>query len=184
MEDIGSVHFRLRHPNKPDQVQLVRADVQVDGPSIFVYLYRADQWPFMIENDSDYPLSFSQVDRRHEAEGSQPSKPLPVYNLAAKTSTNYAWDQPAARDKAIQLRINDARRNVDVLEIGDLVPFKFPVCPGNSDSPPSYIYHRFKAVIVQSLWTSGQKDSNRFSESRTTVQSEVYTSQRGAALVV
>jgi vacuolar protein sorting-associated protein 13A/C len=60
MEDIGSVHFRMKHPSKPDEIQLVRADVQVDGSSIFVYLFRAEKWPFVVENDSDYPLTFCQ----------------------------------------------------------------------------------------------------------------------------
>jgi vacuolar protein sorting-associated protein 13A/C len=40
---------------------------------------------------------------------------------------NYAWDQPAAREKKIQLNVNGARRNVDIMEIGDLIPFKFAV---------------------------------------------------------
>lgn len=39
----------------------------------------------------------------------------------------YAWDYPAARDKKILLIISGARRVVDVMEIGDLVPFKFSV---------------------------------------------------------
>jgi Vacuolar protein sorting-associated protein len=39
----------------------------------------------------------------------------------------YAWDFPAARDKKILLTINGSRRVIDVMEIGDLVPFKFQV---------------------------------------------------------
>jgi vacuolar protein sorting-associated protein 13A/C len=39
----------------------------------------------------------------------------------------YAWDFPAARDKKILLTINGSRRVVDIMEIGDLVPFKFNV---------------------------------------------------------
>lgn len=31
--------------------------------------------------------------------------------------TPYAWDFPAARDKKLQLRIYDARRNVDISEV-------------------------------------------------------------------
>lgn len=62
MEDIGSVHFRLQRPGKPDDIQLIRANVQIDGSTIFVYFYAADDdWPFSIENDSDYPVSFCQT---------------------------------------------------------------------------------------------------------------------------
>jgi hypothetical protein len=40
----------------------------------------------------------------------------------------YAWDYPAARDKKILLIIGSSRRAVDIMEIGDLMPFKFMVC--------------------------------------------------------
>jgi vacuolar protein sorting-associated protein 13A/C len=182
MEDIGTVHFRLRHPSKPGETQLVRAEVQVDGPSIFVYLYRAEQWPFRLENGSDYPLTFCQKDRRQEAEGSQASKSSQVYRLAAKTSVDYAWDQPAARDKAIQLIINDAKRSIDVLEIGDLVPFKFPVsCLSTVQVSFAYTVRRCKAVIEQCLSTFEQKDSSRSSGSPITVLSGACTSPRDVA---
>lgn len=39
----------------------------------------------------------------------------------------YAWDYPAARDKKIVLIIGSSRRVVDIMEIGDLIPFKFSV---------------------------------------------------------
>lgn len=41
----------------------------------------------------------------------------------------YAWDQPAAREKKLMLMIGDARRVVDIKEIGVLVPFRFQVRP-------------------------------------------------------
>jgi vacuolar protein sorting-associated protein 13A/C len=40
---------------------------------------------------------------------------------------NYAWDYPAAKEKRILLVINGWRHPVDILEIGNLMPFKFPV---------------------------------------------------------
>jgi vacuolar protein sorting-associated protein 13A/C len=40
---------------------------------------------------------------------------------------SYAWDYPAARDKKILLSIGGARRTVDIMEIGNLIPFKFNV---------------------------------------------------------
>lgn len=39
----------------------------------------------------------------------------------------YAWDVPAVRDKKLRLNINDTPRIVDVMEIGTLMPFRFPV---------------------------------------------------------
>jgi vacuolar protein sorting-associated protein 13A/C len=60
IEDIGSVHFRLRMPDERG-VQLIRADVQISGPTIFItFAVAADGWPFLIENESDYTISFCQ----------------------------------------------------------------------------------------------------------------------------
>ena len=52
---------------------------------------------------------------------------VPTYTVASNSTTDYAWDFPAARDKKIVLRQVDYRRVIDVMEIGDLIPFKFPV---------------------------------------------------------
>lgn len=60
-------------------------------------------------------------------EGSS-TKAYPNYILKSRTHTPYAWDFPAAREKRLLLTINDTHRIVDIMEIGDLVPFKFPVC--------------------------------------------------------
>ena len=39
----------------------MRAEVKIDGPTIFVFLDEAREgWPFRIENDSDYSFSFYQ----------------------------------------------------------------------------------------------------------------------------
>ena len=56
-------------------------------------------------------------------------KTNPPYTLVPKSAMDYAWDYPAAREKKILLIINGWRRPVDILEIGNLVPFKFSVCP-------------------------------------------------------
>ncbi|KAF7347835.1 hypothetical protein MVEN_01541000 [Mycena venus] len=126
IEDIGSVHLRLRYPGREQEpVQLIRGDVKIDGPTIFISFSRATEtWPFMIENDSDYTVAISQKDSSFEEEGA--SKKMNVqYTVNSRTSLPYAWDYPAAREKKILLSINGFRRVIDVMEIGDLVPFKF-----------------------------------------------------------
>ena len=67
MEDIGSVHFRLKKPGDNGSTHLIRADVQMDGSTIFVFIHLADDdWPFLIENDSSFAISFWQmVSRRN-----------------------------------------------------------------------------------------------------------------------
>ena len=66
-----------------------------------------------------------QDSARNEAETVKPS--ISRYKLAPHSVTQYAWDQPAAREKKLMLMINDARRVVDIMEIGVLVPFRFQV---------------------------------------------------------
>lgn len=53
---------------------------------------------------------------------------MPVYVLNPRSSITYAWDYPAARDRKILIDINGSQRRVDVMEIGDLMPFNFNVC--------------------------------------------------------
>ena len=50
-----------------------------------------------------------------------------MYTLEPHSSKPYVWDSPAARDKKILLVIGSSRRVVDIMEIGDLMPFKFTV---------------------------------------------------------
>jgi vacuolar protein sorting-associated protein 13A/C len=49
------------------------------------------------------------------------------YTLTPHSHLYYAWDFPATRDKKLSLTINGARRLVNPMEIGDLIPFKFHV---------------------------------------------------------
>ena len=61
VEDIGSIHFRLKHPTD-GKVHLMAADIKLGGSSVFIVLSRAENaWPFTIENDSDYKFTFYQT---------------------------------------------------------------------------------------------------------------------------
>lgn len=126
LEDIGSVHLRLRYPGREaEPPQLIHGEVKIDGSTIFISFSRATEgWPFLIENDSDYTATVCQKDSSSEEEGA-PNRTNVVYTVNSRTSLPYAWDFPAASDKKILLSINGFRRVIDVMEIGDLVPFKF-----------------------------------------------------------
>ena len=60
------------------------------------------------------------------------ARSYPTYRLPEHTSFPYAWDFPGASEKELLLTINGSRRLVDILEIGDLVPFKFQVSKKHS----------------------------------------------------
>lgn len=67
IEDIGSVHLRMR-ARESDEIRLVRADIKIDGSTIFVTLCQAEEgWPFKIENDSDYSISMVQTVYNHHS---------------------------------------------------------------------------------------------------------------------
>ncbi|KAH9486936.1 Vacuolar protein sorting-associated protein 13 [Psilocybe cubensis] len=122
IEDIGSVHFRLPRLGDAGGHDLVRADIRIEGSTIFIFISLASGGPpFVIENDSDYDISFSQQDAGRDQQLREPLR----YIANAHSAIPYAWDFPAARDKKILLAIGSARRMVDILEIGDLMPFKF-----------------------------------------------------------
>jgi hypothetical protein len=63
IEDIGSVHFRLRRPGDDGaRTHLIRADVKMDGAIIFVSINLSDDsWPFLIENDSGHVVTLCQT---------------------------------------------------------------------------------------------------------------------------
>ncbi|KAG5731737.1 Vacuolar protein sorting-associated protein 13 [Termitomyces sp. T112] len=127
LEDIGTIHFRLRAPNHNEsEIGLVRADVRIDGSTIFVSFSTSEEWPFTIENESEYTVKLCQQDH-YEEFSSVKVKTHPTYIIGRHNSVPYAWDYPAAKDKKIVLEVNNVQRVIDIMEIGDLMPFKFNV---------------------------------------------------------
>ncbi|KAN0063379.1 Vacuolar protein sorting-associated protein 13 [Thecaphora frezii] len=136
VEDIGSVHLRM---SKSGQHQhLIKAEVLLEGPTIFITLIlEKGPWPFMLRNESDYTVQFMQATQSDEdggfGERTSRKRDEPVgkkYELKPRSKMKYAWDYPAATDKLIRLVINGRERNVNILEIGSLLPFKFPSSDG------------------------------------------------------
>lgn len=62
LEDIGVVFVRLKRstPEGGSAVDLIRAEIAIESSTIFVILSKSDEWPFEIENDTDYAFTFSQ----------------------------------------------------------------------------------------------------------------------------
>ncbi|KAF5355629.1 hypothetical protein D9756_003767 [Leucocoprinus leucothites] len=119
IEDIGPVSLRLRRPGSNSRsFVLIQVDIRIEGATIFVVVSAADKgWPFEIENYSDYILSVSQTESEEE---SSTKRDDAVYTLQPRTTMEYAWDSPAARDKKLLLSIKDSSRVVDIMEIGNL----------------------------------------------------------------
>jgi vacuolar protein sorting-associated protein 13A/C len=48
-----------------------------------------------------------------------------MYTVTPHSSVDYAWDFPSASNKKLRLYSNAEVRDIDILEIGNLIPFKF-----------------------------------------------------------
>ncbi|KAF8509808.1 vacuolar protein sorting-associated protein 13 [Gautieria morchelliformis] len=128
IQDIGSIHFRLFPPGEATrEPSLIRADVAIEGASVHVILNEeAGPWPFVIDNNSDYDISFCQVDEHRMEPKADASGLYVMHKVDRHSCSNYAWDYPSSREKRLLFNINGKDRKVDIMEIGSLLPFKFP----------------------------------------------------------
>lgn len=131
MDSIGNVFLRISHAQ--GHQQLVRVEVIVNGSTIFIKLSPQDgPWPFQLRNESEFTVMFMQCtvdgvpgDGRKTRAGDEPVT-AKRYVLRPRSKIKYAWDFPAAPTRYIKLIVNDKERIVNILEIGSLLPFKFP----------------------------------------------------------
>lgn len=133
LEDVGTVHLRIAKVGH--QQHLVKVDVQLEGPTIFVTLsHEKGPWPFMLRNESDHTITFMQaIERGDSSQGGTDEQVGKRYELKPRSKMKYAWDYPALPDKIIKLVANGRERNVNILEIGSLLPFKFPSSDGRGN---------------------------------------------------
>ncbi|GAA5878824.1 hypothetical protein JCM1840_000727, partial [Sporobolomyces johnsonii] len=122
LEDIGQNYVRV--PAKNEEERLARVDAVLEGPCIFIRIDpETGAWPFLLRNDSDYPIEFSQA----EPEGLPPNarSRRRRYQLNPGTKLPYAWDFPADDNRQIKVIAGGRERLINPLEIGSLVPFRF-----------------------------------------------------------
>lgn len=61
IENLGAVHLQLTPPSAQSP-RLLRADVLIEGASIFVIISEEKRgWPLLLDNTSDYDVIFSQT---------------------------------------------------------------------------------------------------------------------------
>jgi vacuolar protein sorting-associated protein 13A/C len=96
---------------------LVRVETIMEDSTIFTLFTKEEgRWPFRIDNNADISIFFWQLDTKTTKYQVQPGK-----------SKAYAWDNPSLPNKALVLHVNGREREIDVREIGQLMPFKYPV---------------------------------------------------------
>ncbi|GAA6061937.1 hypothetical protein JCM10212_001505 [Sporobolomyces blumeae] len=121
LQDIGQSHVRVPDGNRGER--LARIDAVLEGPCIFVRIDpETGSWPFLLRNDSDYPIDFCQA----EPEGASPQRKAAVkrYHVGPREEVPYAWDFPAD-ERTLRVFSGGGERSVNPLEIGALVPWRF-----------------------------------------------------------
>ncbi|PWN25799.1 DUF1162-domain-containing protein [Jaminaea rosea] len=157
IEDVGHVHLRIAKAGQHQQ--LVKVEVLPEGPTVFITLsYEKGPWPFMLRNESDFTITFMQATDRSQTGGGtanvvadasssgrgsddrgvtggkdQDQQVGKRYELKPRSKMKFAWDQPSHKSKLIKLVANGRERNVNPLEIGSQLPFRFPSADGRGN---------------------------------------------------
>ncbi|KAF8311204.1 hypothetical protein DL93DRAFT_2229838 [Clavulina sp. PMI_390] len=123
--DVGTMHVRVFPPGQTSTPDLVKVVTAVEGATIFVYFdEEKGPWPFRIENNSEYAFKLAQSDDQTRDDG-RDSRRRPLIDVPRHSAVLYAWDYPSATNKKLRLISGAETRDIDILEIGDLIPFKF-----------------------------------------------------------
>lgn len=60
INNVGQNHIRVKETNEEES--LIRTDTMLEGPCLFIRLEKEKgSWPFLLRNDSDFPITFSQA---------------------------------------------------------------------------------------------------------------------------
>jgi len=130
ISNVGRVHVKLA--KEKQRQQLIKAEILMEGATIFINLTLTKYWPFTIQNESDTEFFFYQanpnIDEDEEDRGSG-WRPI-RYRLPPRSIMPYAWDYPASKNKDLVLNVNGKERNVKLAEIGPQPPMKLPLVQG------------------------------------------------------
>ncbi|GAA5995177.1 hypothetical protein JCM5350_001861 [Sporobolomyces pararoseus] len=122
LQDIGQNYVRV--PDGSGGERLARVDAVLEGPCIFIRIDpETGSWPFLLRNDSDYPIEFYQCESEGQPVGGRKAA-TKRYHLASHEELPYAWDYPAD-NRNLRIVVGHGERTVNPLEIGALVPFRF-----------------------------------------------------------
>ncbi|KAI9097290.1 hypothetical protein DFS34DRAFT_116945 [Phlyctochytrium arcticum] len=111
---IGRMFLKMGRMSSPEH-DLIRVEILLDSATIFVlFAAKESRWPFRLENRIESPVEIWQRGAKTRS------------HIPAGESRPYSWDFPSAEHKALILNAGGRERELDVLEMGQLVPFKYP----------------------------------------------------------
>ncbi|KAI8995070.1 hypothetical protein BC832DRAFT_588068 [Gaertneriomyces semiglobifer] len=117
---IGRIYIKSGKISSPAEEDLIRAEVQLQDATVFViFAARETKWPFRIQNETNVDLVMWQMGASNR------------FTVPRLSSRSYAWDLPSHARKTLMLSANGREREIDVLEIGQRVPMRYPAGPTN-----------------------------------------------------
>ncbi|KAI8844441.1 hypothetical protein BJ741DRAFT_543605 [Chytriomyces cf. hyalinus JEL632] len=119
INQVGRTYVKLGRMGSSEE-ELIRVEVLLENATLFIIFSREEgRWPIRIENKSDVNVQFWQHNSAKR------------YDLPPGQTRPYAWDNPSLPLKTIILNVNGRDRQVDIREIGQLLPFKYPHTDGS-----------------------------------------------------
>ncbi|KAJ3031870.1 UNVERIFIED_CONTAM: hypothetical protein HDU68_011629 [Siphonaria sp. JEL0065] len=148
IDQVGITYVKLGRLGSTEE-DLIRTEVILENATLFIILSREEgRWPIRIENKSDATVFFWQQNAKNR------------YEIGPNQSRPYAWDNPSLPSKFIVLNINGKERQIDVREIGHLVPFKYPTPDGTGRGGTMTIQvHAEGPTLVISLGNYNESNS-------------------------
>lgn len=120
LTELGTIYLKLGRVGSLTE-DLVRIEITMDKATIFVtFIKEEGRWPFRIENNSSVDVAYCQVGSNKQ------------YVIVPGEEQQYSWDFPSNEDKALILEINGRKRQIEITQLGPLLPFKYPIDGGRA----------------------------------------------------
>ncbi|KAF9435541.1 hypothetical protein BGZ76_006083 [Entomortierella beljakovae] len=136
IDEMGKMYVTILRSD--GEVELIRVYVTMEVATVFIVLNKEEgRWPYRIDNKSSWDITYFQhsiapLESASSSTTSFSSSTPKKYNLKAGETIAYSWDLPSMKEKTLVLSINGREREVNLQEIGSLVPFKFPAGDASS----------------------------------------------------
>ncbi|KAG0003109.1 hypothetical protein BGZ80_007728 [Entomortierella chlamydospora] len=170
IDEMGKMYVTILRSD--GEVELIRVYVTMEVATIFIILSKEEgRWPYRIDNKSSWDISFFQhnstrAESSSSSTASFSSSTPKTYKLKAGETVAYSWDLPSMKEKSLVLSVNGREREVNLQEIGSLVPFKFPAGDANSILSIDVVAEGPTHVLVLADYDSKQSIFKQRSSSR------------------
>ncbi|KAJ9118150.1 hypothetical protein QFC22_004053 [Naganishia vaughanmartiniae] len=120
--NVGKTFLLLPQLNGSGNPSLLRIECRLQDATIFLFVYEeTEQWPIQIRNETNIRMKFRQTE---DVTYTPPPQDRQYEDLPAFATIPFSWDYPSARSKKIRIAVGGNERDIDVMEIGILSPWK------------------------------------------------------------